>query len=230
MTTPQANFGHPLNKNKHLLYKKVSFVSNLHQPDHELLRLLQLCVAGQKIASMEEAQALLLRNFRVGKDNQSACAKWPTDMAKNLLAPIPFREVFVILALFLPQLPFLDGASAQKSLWASPTVQKHGLQVDITPTAAGLQGMREYRVVFPPWSQAAVFCPAHLHHYDFEQLANSSSNEVHMGCQVEKAFRVVLLEGDSCFSVLALLLAFTTQPERNPTKKVTNRHMTKSGE
>ena len=46
-------------------------VSNLHQPDQELLRLLQLCVAGQEIASMEEAQALLLRNFRVGKDNQS---------------------------------------------------------------------------------------------------------------------------------------------------------------
>ena len=85
-------------------------VSNLHQPDQELLRLLQLCVAGQEIASMEEAQALLLRNFRVGKDNQSACAQWLTDMAKNLLAPIPFREVFVILALFLPQLTFLDGA------------------------------------------------------------------------------------------------------------------------
>ena len=36
-------------------------VSNIHQPDQELLRLL----AGQEIASMEEAQALLLRNFRV---------------------------------------------------------------------------------------------------------------------------------------------------------------------
>ena len=67
-------------------------VSNLHQPDQELLRLLQLCVAGQEIASMEEAQSLLLRNFRVGKDNQSECAQWLTDMAKDLLAPIPFRE------------------------------------------------------------------------------------------------------------------------------------------
>ena len=46
-------------------------VSNLHQPDKELLRLLQLCVSEQKIASMEEAQALLLRNCRVDKDNQS---------------------------------------------------------------------------------------------------------------------------------------------------------------
>ena len=40
-------------------------VSNLHQSDQELLRLLQLCVTGQTITSMEEAQALLLRNFRV---------------------------------------------------------------------------------------------------------------------------------------------------------------------
>ena len=105
-------------------------VPNLHQPDQELVRLLQLCVAGQKIAS-----------------------------------PIPFREVFVILALFLPQLTFTEGASMQTSLWASPTVQKQGLRVDITPTAAGLQGMHEYRVAFPSWSQAAVFCPAHLQHY-----------------------------------------------------------------
>ena len=51
---------------------------------------------------MEEAQALLLENFRVGKGNPSACAQWLTEMARNLLAPIPFREVFVILALFLP--------------------------------------------------------------------------------------------------------------------------------
>ena len=55
---------------------------------------------------MEEAQALLLENFRVGKGNPSACAQWLTEMARNLLAPIPFREVFVILALFLPHFFF----------------------------------------------------------------------------------------------------------------------------
>ena len=119
---------------------------------------------------MEEAQALLLKNFRVGKDKQSACAQWLTEMARDLLAPIPFREVFVILALFLPQLTFVDGASTQLDLWTSPTVQKQGLHVDITPTAAGLQGVREYHIAFPAWSRAAVFCPAHLQHNDFEQL------------------------------------------------------------
>ena len=46
-------------------------VSNLHRSDKDLLQLLQRCVAGQQIASMEEAQALLLKNFRVGKDKPS---------------------------------------------------------------------------------------------------------------------------------------------------------------
>ena len=135
-------------------------------------------------------------------------------MARDLLAPIPFREVFVILALFLPQLSFVDEASARRDLWSSPTVRKHGLVVDITPTAAGLQGMHEYRIAFPAGSQAATFCPAHLQSQDFGQLATNSSNAVHMGCQVGKAYRLVLLENDACYSVLALLLAFVTPSRR----------------
>ena len=42
---------------------------------------------------MEEAQALLLRNFRVGKGNPSACAQWLTEMARDLLAPIMPHEI-----------------------------------------------------------------------------------------------------------------------------------------
>ena len=53
-------------------------VSNLHQPDKKLLQLLQNCVAGQQIASME---ALLLKNFGVGEEKPSACAQWLTEMA-----------------------------------------------------------------------------------------------------------------------------------------------------
>ena len=146
-------------------------------------------------------------------------------MARDLLAPIPFCEVFVILALFLPQLAFVDGASARQDLWSSPTVRKYGLLVDITPTAAGLQGMHEYRIAFPSWSQAAIFCPAHLQSLDYEQLANSSSNAVHMGCQVGKAYRLVLQENDARYSVLALLLALATpsrkkKGEESPSEKL----------
>ena len=112
----------------------ISLVSNLHCADQVLL---QSCVAGQPIASMEEAQELLLKNFRVGKGTQSACAQWLTEMARDLLAPIPFREVFVILALFLPQLTFVDKATTRQELWSSPTVRKFGLVVDVAPTATG---------------------------------------------------------------------------------------------
>ena len=162
-------------------------VSNLHRPDQELLMLLQSCVAGQPIAPMEEAQALLLKNFRVGKGNPSACAQWLTEMARDLLAPIPFREVFVILALFLPQLTFVEEATTRQELWSSPTVRKFGLVVDITPTATGLQGMHEYRIAFPSWSQTAIFCPAHFQSCNFDQLASSPSSTVHMGSQAGKA-------------------------------------------
>ena len=93
-------------------------------------------------------------------------------MARGLLAPIPFREVFVILALFLPQLTFVDGASARQDLWSSPTVRKHGLLVDITPTAAGLQCM----------NIALRFPRGH------KQLSSAlHTYTVHMGCQVGKA-------------------------------------------
>ena len=185
-------------------------VSNLHRSDQELLVLLQRCVAGQQIDSMEEAHALLLKNFRVGRGNQSACAQWLTEMARDLLAPIPFREVFVILALFLPQLTFVDEAATKKELWSSPTVRKVGLVVDVTPTATGLQGMHEYRIAFPAWSQSAIFCPAHFQSCNYEQLASSPSSTVHMGSQAGKAYRLVLEEHGKCYSVLALLLAFAT--------------------
>ena len=178
-------------------------VSNLHCPDQELLVLLQSCVAGQPIASMEEAQALL-KNFRVGKGTQSACAQWLTEMARDLLAPIPFREVFVILALFLPQLTFVDEATTRQELWSSPTVRKFGLVVDVTPTATGLQGMHEYRIAFPSGSQTAIFCPAHFQGCNFEQLASSPSSTVHMGSQAGKAYRIVLEEHGMLLSLGAL--------------------------
>ena len=47
-------------------------VSNLHGSDKDLLQLLQSCVAGQQIASMEEAQALLLKKFQ-SRQRQAKC-------------------------------------------------------------------------------------------------------------------------------------------------------------
>ena len=45
---------------------------------------------------------------------------------------------------------------------------------------------------------------------NFDQLASSPSSTVHMGSQAGKAYRLVLEEHGTCYSVLALLLAFVT--------------------
>ena len=49
-------------------------VPQIHLPDAELLRLLRNCVPEQGFSSMAEAQAILLRNFRVGGSKPDACA------------------------------------------------------------------------------------------------------------------------------------------------------------
>ena len=50
-------------------------VPQIHLSDTELLHFLRSCVPEQGILSMAEAQATLLRNFRVGS-KPDACAKW----------------------------------------------------------------------------------------------------------------------------------------------------------
>ena len=105
---------------------------------------------------MAEAQAFLLRNFRVGGAQQSDCADWLTAVTRDLLRPIPFREVFVVLALFLPQLPFAEGAQVDSQLWISPLIQREATVIQVTPVAQGLRGMHEYRIAFPAHSRAAL--------------------------------------------------------------------------
>ena len=121
-------------------------VPQIHLPDTELLHLLRSCVPEQGISSMAEAQAILLRNFRVGGSKPDACAKWLTEVTRALFKPIPFREVFVILALFLPQLTFAEGAKLDSKLWYSPAISSEESLIHVTPLAQGLQGMREYKI------------------------------------------------------------------------------------
>ena len=124
-------------------------------------------------------------------------------------------QALLLRNLFLPQLTFLEGIQAQQNLWASPAVKQRGLQIDITPTVAGLQGMHEYHISFPTWSTVAAFCPASLQHLSFGR----GSNEVHMGCQVGKVYRLVLQSGEGVHAVLAILLAFATQARKKSSQK-----------
>ena len=99
---------------------------------------------------MEEAQALLLRNFRVGGARQSNCADWLTAVTRDLLRPIPFREVFVILALFLLRLPFAEGAQVDNQLW---NLREHRALLLKAPT-----GLRAAHRWYMPHELPAVIC------------------------------------------------------------------------
>ena len=132
-------------------------VPHIHLPDPELLDLLRSCVPEQGISSMAQAQALLLCNFRVGSSKPNTCEQWLTEVTRDLFKPIPFREVFVILALFLPQLTFAEGAKLDFKLWYSLTISNELSTIHVTPIAQGLQGMHEYKIAFTPNSRAAAF-------------------------------------------------------------------------
>ena len=81
--------------------------------------------------SIEEAQALLFRNFRVGGARQSDCADWLTAVTRDLLRPSPSVRFFVILALFLPQLLFGEGVRVDSQLWLSPVIQSEATAVQV---------------------------------------------------------------------------------------------------
>ena len=182
--------------------------------DDALLPLLNQCVPDQGITSMEEAQALLLRNFRVG-GQESECTKWLTAITRDLLRrPIPFREVFVILALFLPQLPFAEGAQLAMHLWTSPVVRRQETIVQVTPVAQGLRDMDEYRIAFPTHSGASIFCAQEPTEQQYRQLFSMPSDKVHVGCQVGKVYRIIVREHAEALALLGVLLEYTPQPKK----------------
>ena len=54
----------------------------------------------------------------------------------------------------------------------------------------------------------------HFQSRNFDQLASSSASMVHRGSQAGKAYRLVLQEHGTCYTVLALLLAFVTSSRK----------------
>ena len=189
-------------------------VLQIHLPYAELLHLLRSCVPEQGISSMAEAQAILLRNFRVGGSRPDACAQWLTEVTRALFKPIPFREVFVILALFLPQLTFAEGAKLEGKLWYSPIISSEVSMIYVTPIAQGLQGMHEYKIALAPHSRAAAFVSPEQPVQCFESLAMLPSEQIHIGSQVGRVYRLVLREDSQVFALLMVLLEYVTQPKK----------------
>ena len=136
--------------------------TNIHKSDEELLGLLRQYVQTKALPPwLKPRHSFSVTS--VGRGDNDQCAgslKWLVTFSP----PIPFREVFVILALFLPQL-FTEGARTSHCLWSSPEVQRNEYYVQIL-----VQGMHEFHITFPNWSNAAAFCLPPLHGLEFGQL------------------------------------------------------------
>lgn len=95
-----------------------------------------------------------------------------------------------------------------------PAIQQDNNEVQVTPLAQGLRGMREYPIAFSAWSHAAAFCPPWLQDSSFDQLIEQPPDEVHIGCQVGKVYRIVLEEQEAMYAMLVVLLEFTPQARK----------------
>ena len=74
--------------------------------------------------------------------------------------------------------------------------------------------MHEYRIAFTAHSQAVAFCPPSLLNCSFQQLTKLPPEQIHIGCQVGKVYRMVLRENHEVYALLVVLLEFVTQPKR----------------
>ena len=82
--------------------------------------------------------------------------------------------------------------------------------VHITPIAQGLQGMHEYKIAFATHSRASP----EQRVSSFEYLTTLPSENIHIGCQVGKVYRIVLREDHRVYALLVVLLEYVTQPKK----------------
>ena len=106
---------------------------------------------------------------------------------------------------------FVEGAKLASRLWASPSIQRDCNEIQVAPLAQGLRGMHEYQIAFSAHSCVAAFCPPSLQDCSFDHLIEFPPDEVHIGCQVGKVYRIVLQEKEAVYAILVVLLEFTRQ-------------------
>ena len=84
-----------------------------------------------------------------------------------------------------------------------------------------------YHIAFPAWSNAAAFCHPSLQVLEFGQLIEKPFDEVHIGCQVGKVYRIVLEEATEVYAMLVVLLEFVPQAGRKTRRDAPEPHRTK---
>lgn len=84
-------------------------------------------------------------SIRLSSDRTSRMApveQWLTAMARQLLAPLPLRELLVLLHAFIPQITY--GSANRFDLLGKKSITCANSQITLTPTAIGQHGIREY--------------------------------------------------------------------------------------
>ena len=74
--------------------------------------------------------------------------------------------------------------------------------------------MHEYRIAFPAHSRAAAFCPPDLQNSSFDHLTSLPPENIHIGCQVGKVYRIVFSEENAVYALLGVLLEFVATKEK----------------
>ena len=80
----------------------------------------------------------------------------------------------------------------------------------------GLQGMHEYKIAFASHSRAAAFVSPDQPVQSFESLAMRPSEQIHIGSQVGRVYRLVLREDSQVFALLMVLLDMPRSLKRGP--------------
>ena len=74
--------------------------------------------------------------------------------------------------------------------------------------------MHEYKIAFASHSRAAAFVSPDQPVQNFESLAMLPSEQIHIGSQVGRVYRLVLREDSQVFALLMVLLEYATQPKK----------------
>eukprot|EP00435_Cladocopium_sp_Y103_P063384 s1396_g25.t1 len=126
-----------------------SLIQDLHEDDGALLKKARenLATSAGDIETVEDLKLRVLQSFEI-RLGPNKSLDWLNDTARQLLAPLPLRELIVILHLLLPQVTRSD-----KNNYDSNREDKTGKQIiaaelyqleaSLVPTAKGVHGMYE---------------------------------------------------------------------------------------
>eukprot|EP00435_Cladocopium_sp_Y103_P050084 s2093_g15.t1 len=148
-----------------------TLIQDLHEDDSVLLKKARKNLAGSAvdIETIEDLKLRVLQSFEI-RLGPNKSLDWLNDTARQLLAPLPLRELIVILHLLLPQVTRSDKDNYDRNREDKTGKQiiaanLHRLEASLIPTAKGVHGMHEVDCCFRSPNQSPA---AFVSEYNFE--------------------------------------------------------------